>query len=70
MPGGSRRDVEIKGYFRYLPDVMSDATLINPKNGSNLWSDQKRWGRHSATRGLVKELRDRIEVQEKAAKAK
>lgn len=47
---------------------LSHITLINPKNGANLWSDQKPWGWKSATRGLVKELRDRIAEQEKAAK--
>ena len=44
----------------------SHITLIDPKNGIALWSDQKRWGWHSATRGLVKELRERIEEQERA----
>jgi hypothetical protein len=38
-------------------------TAIDPKTGNALWSDQKAWGNlytgfHSATRGLVKELRD------------
>jgi hypothetical protein len=39
--------------------------VIDPTNGDSLWSDTKRWGSlitgyHSATRGLIKELRDRI----------
>jgi hypothetical protein len=40
-------------------------TLVDPKNGSSLWADSRAWGRwKSATRGLVKELRDRINEQE------
>jgi hypothetical protein len=40
-------------------------TLIDPKTGNALWSDARAWGRFkSATRGLVKELRDRIKDQE------
>lgn len=44
-------------------------TVIDPKDGSSLWSDSKRWGNlytgfRSATRGLIKALRDRIEEQE------
>jgi hypothetical protein len=43
----------------------SHLTIINPKDGASLWSDQKKWGWHSATRGLIKELRNRVEEQEK-----
>ena len=52
-------------------------TAIDPKTGNSMWSDQKQWGNlrtipvlgnvpdfRSATRGLVKELRKRIEEQE------
>ncbi len=43
-------------------------TVIDPKNGESLWSDSKPWGNlytgfHSATRGLIKNLRERIEEQ-------
>jgi len=39
--------------------------VIDPTNGDSLWSDTKRWGSlltgyHSATRGLIREIRDRI----------
>lgn len=40
-------------------------TVIDPKDGSSLWSDTRPWGFRSATRGLVKELRDRMERQER-----
>ncbi len=47
-------------------------TVLNPKNGAALWSNQKTWGSglvglafaRSATRSLLKELRKRIEEQE------
>ena len=47
-------------------------TVIDPKSGDNLWSDSKRWGNlftgfHSATKALVKELRDRMAEQSKAS---
>jgi hypothetical protein len=49
-------------------------TAIDPKTGAHLWSDVKEWGSlfHpvSATRSLVKELRDRIEEQESDVKGK
>jgi hypothetical protein len=40
-------------------------TVIDPKTGSSLWSDSKRWGNlytgfHSATKGLVDDLMKRI----------
>ena len=43
--------------------------VIDPQTGEALWSDTKRWGSlitgyHSATRSLVKELRERIENSE------
>ena len=51
-------------------------TVLNPKNGAALWSNQKTWGSglvglafaRSATRSLVKELRKRIEEQEADSK--
>jgi hypothetical protein len=40
-------------------------TIVDPKGGAPLWSDARAWGRwKSATRGLVKELRERMEQQE------
>jgi cytochrome c5 len=40
-------------------------TIVDPKAGAPLWSDARAWGRwKSATRGLVKELRDRMDQQE------
>jgi hypothetical protein len=50
-------------------------TAIDPKTGDALWSDAKRWGNlytgfHSATRSLLKELRQRIEEQEAESKSK
>ena len=40
-------------------------TIVDPKAGAPLWSDARAWGRwKSATRGLVKELRERIDQQE------
>jgi hypothetical protein len=44
-------------------------TVIDPKSGDALWEDSKRWGNlyngfHSATRSLIKNLRERIEEQE------
>jgi hypothetical protein len=43
-------------------------TVVDPKTGENLWSESKRWGNlytgfHSATKGLIDELRKRIEAQ-------
>lgn len=45
-------------------------TVADPKNGDELWSDSKAWGSlfngfHSATRGLINNLRKRIAEQEK-----
>ncbi len=50
-------------------------TVIDPATGESLWSDSKAWGNlytgfHSATKGLVKELRKRIEEQEADARGK
>ena len=67
--GTSQDDVDLKGssssrkqHVRY-----THLTLINPKTGANLWSNKKQWGGwRSATRGLVRELRDRFNEQEKA----
>jgi hypothetical protein len=40
-------------------------TIVDPKGGAPLWSDARAWGRwKSATRGLVKELRERMNEQE------
>jgi hypothetical protein len=40
-------------------------TIVDPKGGAPLWSDARAWGRwKSATRGLIKELRERMEQQE------
>lgn len=44
-------------------------TLVDAKSGASLWSDARAWGRwKSATRGLVKELRDRVKDQEQGKK--
>jgi hypothetical protein len=49
-------------------------TAIDPKTGTHLWSDVKQWGSLfypvSATRSLVKELRERIKEQESDNKSK
>lgn len=55
-------------------------TVLDPKSGKTLWSDAKSWGRgitwmglnfgKSATRSLVKELRERVEEQEAESKGK
>jgi hypothetical protein len=53
-------------------------TVLEPKTGNSLWSDRKTWGSgimglafaRSATRSLVKELRERVEEQEADAKGK
>jgi len=49
-------------------------TAIDPKTGTHLWSDVKQWGSLfypvSATRSLVKELRERIDEQESDSKGK
>ena len=40
-------------------------TLVDRASGASLWSDAKPWGKwKSATRGLIKELRDRVKDQE------
>ncbi len=43
-------------------------TVVDPKTGDSLWSESKRWGNlytgfHSATKGLIGELKKRIEEQ-------
>ncbi len=43
-------------------------TVIDPSTGANLWSDSKEWGNlyngfHSATRGLIQQLKKRIDEQ-------
>jgi hypothetical protein len=45
-------------------------TVLDPKDGTSLWADSRVWGKcafgvcKSATRGLVKELRERVDQQE------
>lgn len=40
--------------------------VVDPKTNTVLWSDSRGYGMfHSATKGIVKELRDRVEEQEK-----
>lgn len=42
-------------------------TVIDPATGDTMWADQMEWGRrYSATEELIKELRKRVEEQEKA----
>jgi len=44
-------------------------SLIDTKSGTSLWADAKQWGRwKSATRGIIKELRDRVKDQEQGKK--
>jgi hypothetical protein len=44
-------------------------TLVDTKTGASLWADAKPWGKwKSATRGLVKALRDRVQDQEQGKK--
>ena len=43
-------------------------TVFDAKSGDNLWSDSKRWGNlytgfHSATKGLINELKKRMDEQ-------
>ncbi len=50
-------------------------TVADPKSGAELWSDSKAWGSlltgfHSATRGLVENLRKRIDEQTGQADSK
>ena len=45
-------------------------TVFDAKSGGNLWSDSKRWGNlytgfHSATKGLINELKKRMDEQVK-----
>jgi hypothetical protein len=45
-------------------------TVFDGKSGDNLWSDSKKWGNlytgfHSATKGLIEELRKRMDEQSK-----
>jgi hypothetical protein len=50
---------------RAIVEGTTYVTVLDPKNGTALWSDAHAWGRFkSATRGLVKELRDRVKNQE------
>ena len=49
-------------------------TVFDAKTGDNLWSESKRWGNlytgfHSATKGLIDELRKRIDEQTKQQSA-
>lgn len=50
-------------------------SVIDPKTGDNLWSASKRWGNlytgfHSATKGLIEDLRKRIDEQSSAQSKK
>ena len=46
-------------------------TVLDAKSGESLWRDSRQWGAYrSATRGLVKDLRKRVEEQEKQAHSK
>src|ERR1700675_3030204 len=43
-------------------------TVFNAKSGDSLWSESKKWGNlctgfHSATKGLIEELKKRIDEQ-------
>ena len=45
-------------------------TVFDAKSGDNLWSDSKKWGNlytgfHSATKGLIDELKKRMDEQSK-----
>lgn len=41
-------------------------TFIDASGGDSLWADAREWGRfRSATRGIIKDLRKRVEEQEK-----
>jgi hypothetical protein len=49
--------------------------VFDAKNGNNLWGDSKKWGNlytgfHSATKGLIQELRKRMEEQASEQTAK
>ena len=52
---------------RAIVEGTTYVTLLDPKSGTALWADARAWGPwwKSATRGLVKELRDRVKDQEK-----
>jgi hypothetical protein len=52
-------------YTRPVSTGYTFLTVIDPKNGNSLWTDEKRWGNlytgfHSATKGLVDDLMKRI----------
>jgi hypothetical protein len=52
-----------------LPVGVTHLYVIDPKTGESLWSDTKRWGNlfagfRSATRSLIKELRNRVEASD------
>ena len=41
-------------------------TLLDAATGDSLWADAREWGKfRSATRGIIKDLKKRIEDQEK-----
>jgi len=49
--------------------------VFDAKNGNNHWGDSKKWGNlytgfHSATKGLIQELRKRMEEQASEQTAK
>jgi len=57
------------GHSRAVYSGTTYITLLDPKSGSSLWSDSRAWGAwKSATRGIIKELRDRVKNQEQGKK--
>lgn len=64
--------IETQGAATPITHHQTHLTLIDPKTGKALWSNSMNWGGNltfgpwgrSATRGLIKELRKRIEAQE------
>src|ERR1700730_18463678 len=57
------------GHSRAVYSGTTYITLLDPKSGSSLWSDSRAWGAwKSATRGIIKELRDRVKNKEQGKK--
>jgi hypothetical protein len=55
---------------RLITKYVTTVTVFDAKSGDNLWSDSKRWGNlyigfHSATKGLINELKKRMDEQSK-----
>jgi hypothetical protein len=75
--GYGRSSTDISGQTQSSTEAVVSGrtflTVIDPKDGVGLWSDSMQWGRpvaflpfsawRSATRGLIKSLRDRMEAQ-------